>query len=614
MKNFTKHLLPIICSVATFMTTNLNAFQNNTQDNCTAVEVISATQGLQTNGSPVAANRSDVNSALYTPDKANLNGGFYSLGINGSITLKLGGAVFNQAGTDIMIYETSFSGDTCGNSDDETALIELSQYGDTWIEYGTICRDGAIDIESTGLDFVSQIRITDTTTMANGDGYDLDGIEAVFGCEDIPTQVCYASAAISYNPGLDSSGQPLSILERMNTNNALGEPEMDDTINFLSLGYGGEVTIIFDGAVLNNEGADIAIAETTFNNATYANYPESANVYVSQNGIDFYFIGSVVTGGSNDLDISNAPINLTYITDVKIVDTTPEGSVSNDGFDLDGVVALTGCNDPLLPNPAECYATNFIKYYGGTTISGGDIDPIRTETPENVLGEPETTDEYVFTSLGYGGEITLTFNGAVYNQEGDDLLFVETSFNSTDCETSGEYADIYVSADNINYHFAGTVCNSDNMIDISDAGDFDFIYYVAVVNNNELSRTNDGYDLDGVVALANCEDFDLDAYLNGKDDLLGVNTPNANAIGFKTYPNPTNGVSHIEFTPKTSGNVLIEVYDINGRNVGIVFNKEVHSGKVYNADFNGNNLVSGLYIYKITTGNSSITKKFVISK
>lgn len=595
------------------MSINMNAFQGNSQGTCNAVEVITSTQGTQSNGNAVLASRSDVNAALNAPDKSNAANGFYALGIKGSITLALGGAVYNQPGTDIMIYETSFSGDACGRGDDETALIELSQDGETWVIYGTVCRDGAIDLEGIALDYVTQIRITDTT-YGSGDGYDLDGIEAVNGCEDIPSDVCYGSGAINYIPGVDSNGNALTVAERMDTNKALGQPQMDDSLNFLSLGYGGEVTITFDGVVYNNEGPDIEVVETTFGNASFASYPESADIFVSQNGIDFYLIGSVITDDAGDLDISNAPIFLSYITEVKIVDTTPSGSISTDGFDLDGVVALTGCNEPTLPTPAGCYAVDYFNYVEGTKKNGSVIDAIRTETPNNVLGEPEFTDDYVFTTLGYGGEVTLTFGGAVYNQEGPDLVIVETTFgNSLGCDTYKEYADVYVSADDINYHFAGTVCKSNNTIDISDAGGFNFIYYVKIVNNDELTKTEDGYDLDGVIAIGTCEEFDYQAYAQ-QQSLLSVNAVNAKELGFRTFPNPTNGISYIEFTPQATGNVTIEVFDINGRNVGRVFNEEAYPGKVYKAEFNSSNLAAGLYVYKVTTGNSSITKKFVVTK
>ena len=618
MKNFTKFLLPVLCGAATLIGTNANAFQND-QEGCSPSEVVMFNQGMQSNGNAVAGARSDASKALGAPDMSNAADGFVSLGIDGSITLSFTDAVLNGHGDDLMIYETSFSGDTCGASDDESAMIEIYNPISGWMNAGTICRDGSVDFGS--FPFITQVKITDVTTNG-GDGYDVDGIVALNGCGDPQDgeNECYGAFAINYLPGTNSAGEPFMVEERMDTDKALGAPQIDETLNFLSLGYGGEVTIVFDGAVYNADGADIEVVETTYGNQSFEAYPESADIYVSQNGIDFYLIGSVQTDGTDDLDISNAPIALAFITQVKVVDTTPEGSVSDDGFDLDGIVALTGCSTPEDPAPAGCYAADFFNYVEGTTNNGGVIDAIRTETPENVLGMPEGTDDYVFTTLGYGGEITLTFDGAVLNQAGPDLFFVETTFNNPiGCETYPEYADVYVSVDNITYYMAGTVCKTNATIDISEADtpggvDFEFVNFVKVVNNNDMTTTPDGYDLDGVVALATCVDFNIQTFLAEQSALLSANKLEANDLGFVSYPNPTTGISNVEFVAKTSGKVLIEVYDINGRNIAQVFNGETFAGQQYKADFNGSNLSSGLYIYKITTNNTSITEKFIISK
>jgi len=622
MKNFTKFMIAGICGMAMIIPSNASAFQDDAQDGCYATTVVATNQGLQSNGNAVAADRSDASKALMAPDKSNAAGGFYSLGMNGSITLQFGGAIYNSEGDDIMVYETSFSGDSCGGSDDESAMIEVSQDGYNWISLGTICRDGGVDLEGLTIPFVTQIRITDETT-SGGDGYDVDGVEAIYGCDQVnDNDVCYGSFVVadSYMPGPTKNGSPIAA-ERTNPANALGMPENDDTINFVSLGYGGQITIGFDGIVLNQDGDDLAVLETTFNNATFDSYPESAAVYVSQNGVDFYLIGEDLTNVFATLDISNAvdsegnPVSLGYISSVKLVDTTPAESQSQDAFDLDGIIALSGCTVPEDPNFDVCYAAEVLEYIEGTKKNGGVVDNIRTATPENVLGEPEGTDEYVFTTLGYGGSITLAFDGAIFNGAGPDLAFIETSFNKPlGCETYPEYADIYVSFDDITYHFAGTICKSNNTIDISDAGDFAYINYVKVVNNDEMSTTEDGYDLDGVVAIGSCQEFNLEAFMNAQAGLLNVNASDASQWGVVTYPNPASGISNIEFVAPESGKVVIDVYDINGRNVGQVFNAETFTGQRYKASLNVNSLNTGLYFYKITTQSNTISEKFIITQ
>ncbi len=73
----------------------------------------------------------------------------------------------------------------------------------------------------------------------------------------------WASAAHNYVQGLQEDGSPLP-LDRTNTANALGAPQNDDsfpdTINFVSLGFGGQLTLSFGEQFKDN----IYWYETTF--------------------------------------------------------------------------------------------------------------------------------------------------------------------------------------------------------------------------------------------------------------------------------------------------------------------------------------------------------------
>lgn len=278
MKKFTKNLMFALCCSAAVGTTNA---QSN-QEGCYGASVVEFSQGLKSNGQPVAANRSNPEKALGVPDRSNAADGFVSLGINGSIIIAFGGDVYDEAGDDIMVYETSFSGDTCGRSDDERASIAVSQDGTTWVSVTDICRDGAIDLAGLGLDYVTQIKITDISTNSNSDGYDVDGVEALNGCQPISARRCFGGSVVvdSYQPGPMSNGSPITNPDRLDPSKALGEPQNDDTNNFVSLGYGGQITIAFEGVVMNNPGNDLEVTETTFGSPSFEDYPESADVYV----------------------------------------------------------------------------------------------------------------------------------------------------------------------------------------------------------------------------------------------------------------------------------------------------------------------------------------------
>ncbi len=329
---------------------------------CVAEMMVTYLPGLTSNGSAIAADRMDATKALGTPDKANQADGFVSLGIGGSLEIELSGAIYNEAGIDLIVYETSFSGDDCNGSNDERAEILLSQDGILFVSAGVFCRDAEIDLEGLGLIYVTSVKIIDRTT-GNGDGYDVDGIEGMNACREIPTntpeEVCYGAFVIenSYQPGLKNNGQPITNPDRLDPSKALGVPEDDDSLNFVSLGYGGEIIIGFDGAVINNIGNDIQVFETTYNDETFASYPESADVYVSMNGFEFYKVGTAYTNESAEFDISSASVFLPFITQVKLIDTTPVGSLSDDAYDFDGIIALTGCTSLDTPSIAALLST-----------------------------------------------------------------------------------------------------------------------------------------------------------------------------------------------------------------------------------------------------------------
>lgn len=88
----------------------------------------------------------------------------------------------------------------------------------------------------------------------------------------------------------------------------------------------------------------------------------------------------------------------------------------------------------------------------------------------------------------------------------------------------------------------------------------------------------------------------------------------------QNYPNPFNPITKIKYVIPTSGNVYahllnvtLKVYDILGRELCTLVN-EPESAGTYELEFDGSNLASGLYLYRLTAGNFALTKKMVILK
>jgi hypothetical protein len=68
------------------------------------------------------------------------------------------------------------------------------------------------------------------------------------------------------------------------------------------------------------------------------------------------------------------------------------------------------------------------------------------------------------------------------------------------------------------------------------------------------------------------------------------------------YPNPFNPTTTIEFVLPQAERVILTVYDMLGREVKTLVNAELGSG-THTVVFEGKNLSSGVYIYRLQAGN-----------
>ena len=81
----------------------------------------------------------------------------------------------------------------------------------------------------------------------------------------------------------------------------------------------------------------------------------------------------------------------------------------------------------------------------------------------------------------------------------------------------------------------------------------------------------------------------------------------------QNYPNPFNPSTIINYSLPKDGNVRISVFDAIGSKVATIANEYKPAGN-YSVQFNGSNLPSGIYMYKLESGNYSTTKKFILLK
>lgn len=81
----------------------------------------------------------------------------------------------------------------------------------------------------------------------------------------------------------------------------------------------------------------------------------------------------------------------------------------------------------------------------------------------------------------------------------------------------------------------------------------------------------------------------------------------------QNYPNPFNPTTNIKYSIPTSGIVSLNIYDVSGREVAKLVNEFKTAGE-YTVQFNGANLSSGTYFYRIQSDNFVMTKKMMLIK
>ncbi|HCY76177.1 MAG TPA: hypothetical protein DHV28_09675 [Ignavibacteriales bacterium] len=97
--------------------------------------------------------------------------------------------------------------------------------------------------------------------------------------------------------------------------------------------------------------------------------------------------------------------------------------------------------------------------------------------------------------------------------------------------------------------------------------------------------------------------------VTGVEDGTVVNSFNLE----QNYPNPFNPSTSIKYSVAERSNVSIKVYDMLGKEVANLVNTVKEAGS-HEVTFNASSLASGMYVYTITAGNFTSSKKMMLMK
>ena len=146
-------------------------------------------------------------------------------------------------------------------------------------------------------------------------------------------------------------------------------------------------------------------------------------------------------------------------------------------------------------------------------------------------------------------------------------------------------------------------------------GEFATIGFISGAGTTTQEQTYTFTDKQVAVGLHNyrLKQIDLDGSYSYSNIIeVDVTTPLTFNLS-QNYPNPFNPTTKISYSVPFDSKVTISVYSVTGEMVMELVNDNVSAGS-YTVDFDGSNLASGMYIYKMTAGNFTQTNKMMLMK
>lgn len=234
---------------------------------------------------------------------------------------------------------------------------------------------------------------------------------------------------------------------------------------------------------------------------------------------------------------------------------------------------------------------------------------IHTTTPaefnENMVTSPFYLDNGDTLILGAQGSYLYAEEDGVFSTIRYDVNLVRKSDDSVERLLFSDTVHAEDSVESI--YLRGYV--------IENLGEADSFYVQVVVNENDLN--NGDYTLNGVYMGDNNDDdnsgYKTMVYFEGDGPHNNsVFIPKEYALN-QNYPNPFNPSTTISYDIPKDGLVKIKIYDITGREIKTLVNELKTAGR-YAVSFNGGNIASGIYFYRIEAGDFIQTKRMMLIK
>ncbi len=596
------------------------------------------------------ADEGDTPGVIGAPDSRN-----YSIGKNGWVVLDMQYPIPDGAGNDIKIFE--------GDASPEGYTCYVGEFIDgPWYSLGTGNGTTEFDIALSSLIEAQFIKILDDgdgTAIAANAGFDLDAVAALesFSGVYIGLMNYEIDDTAGNSNGRIDPGETVNIVVTLLNNSNIIVEDIEGMINTISpyiilnvafADFGdlapdqtgeGVFTITADDITPVGEEFELEL-DVTANSGAYTN---NFTMSFSVGGflIEEYFDGASYPPTDWSISGSN-PGNWSSSSTANAGGSAPESKFSwSPSFVGESALTSPVINTMGFTNLVLTYK-HFLNDWSGngysigvkTTSDGGSTwNTVYEVFPTGDIG-PEILELTIETSdVGSPTfQIAFFFNGNSFNLdyyyidnvilEGEAGEFNPPQTLAVECIEDYAHFTWEAPAVDLNSRDKDTKAKAEETRDLTGYN----VYLDQVeVANNIPDLEYDFYDL------VNGDYYDAGVkaiYDDGTSELVEINflaeiTGAGNILPLVTkltgnYPNPFNPTTTISFSTKEAGHVSINIYNMKGQLVKTLINEnleEDYHDVIWNGKDNSNKTVSsGIYFYKMKSGNYTATKKMILMK
>ena len=278
-------------------------------------------------------------------------------------------------------------------------------------------------------------------------------------------------------------------------------------------------------------------------------------------------------------------------------------------------------NDELSPYIIQASDSNFICMYSTFFGSSDYCSIIFQKTDQNfnnIWTKEVSGNEHYF---GYrfittsNNSIVLTGWTQPPSTQNGNILLAKLEGDITPVELIAFQAGI--EGNNVILNWKTATENNNYGFDIERSADRNYWEKIGFVKGNINSVISHTYSFvdsssqSGTVYYM-LKQIDLNGIVTYSNELKVELSPVVFALS-QNYPNPLNPVTTINYSIPQSGRAKLEVYDILGQNVTTLVNEVKNPGN-YSIEFNGSRYSTGVYIYTLTAGEGTISRKMLLIK